>query len=474
MRKLHLVGYTPDLEGLIFTARRGSKSGGYVVAIEDGLVDTIDEARRRRNGDTASNEPATATRDATGSARSNRSESTLTPREIQARLRSGRSIAQVAAEARVDPEWVERFAVPILAEQAQIVELAKASTYSKPRLGPSSQPLGPSVAWNLADRGVQFPDEVLSAAWTAHQVHDTLWRVRLAYRSRGRSQDAVWELDIQTAQLVARNRLASELAHIEKGRRRRSVSRLRSGGGDAETDDDEPTTKPARKRSTGPAKRPAARKPAARTAVARKVVARKGVARKPPAKKAAGAVKARRSTAAAKARPASVVKARTVRKVAKSSKAAKVSKPAKAKASKAKTKRAVKANAVAAPPEPARTINRVASSKVAASRAKANRLSGDRAVGNTLTPEEPRFLSREISRRPPVSSASKPPKAAPTASPRAEAKENPRPNRAPVIDLDALLDDTPAPPPPAHSLHQRTSRPARSLFGVRPSPAPAG
>ncbi|HEX8771894.1 MAG TPA: septation protein SepH, partial [Acidimicrobiales bacterium] len=229
MRKLHLVGYTPDLEGLIFTARRGSKSGGYVVAIEDALVDTIDEARRRRNGDTPSGAGTPSSAAENSGTRSKRRESTLTPREIQARLRSGRSIAQVAAEARVDPDWVERFAVPILAEQAQIVELARGLTYSKPRLGPSTQPLGASVAWNLADRGVQIPDDVLAAAWTAYQVHDTLWRVRLVYRSRSRAKEAIWELDVQTGQLVARNRLAAELAHVEKGRRRRVVSRLRSG-----------------------------------------------------------------------------------------------------------------------------------------------------------------------------------------------------------------------------------------------------
>jgi hypothetical protein len=346
VRKLHLVGYTPDLEGLIFTARRGSRSGGYVVAIEDALVDTIDEARRRRNGDTG---PAELARPAAGdAARPARVESTLTPREIQARLRSGRSIAQVAAEARVDLDWVERFAVPILAEQAQMVELARAATYSKPRLGPSAEPLGASVAWNLADRGVQLPDDATIVAWTAHQVHDAVWRVSLGYRSRGRGQEAAWELDAESGLLTARNRLASELGHVEKGRKRRVPSRLSAGAGaeGGASDGAEPEAPPARRRrvkattrrtarrSTAAAKKAPASKAAAnkasvnkasankasankasgRKALAKKALARKASAKKAPAKKApakkASAKRAPAQTAPATKAPAKRARAR--------------------------------------------------------------------------------------------------------------------------------------------------------------------
>jgi hypothetical protein len=501
VRKLHLVGYTPDLEGLIFTARRGSKSGGYVVAIEDGLVDTIDEARRRRNGDVPVNDVAPATRDS-GGGRPNRPESTLTPREIQARLRAGRSIAQVAAEARVDPDWVERFAVPIMAEQAQIVELAKATTYSKPRLGPSTQPLGASVAWNLADRGVQFPEDVLSSAWTAHQVHETLWRVRLSYRSRGRTQEAVWDLDVQTTQLVARNRLASQLAHIEKGRRRRPMSRLHAGAGaddDAEMEDEPLPSRSARKRSTRPTKGPAARKtaagktavrkPAARKAAARKPAARKTAVRKQGARKAVSATKARTSSAAkprkavAKARGAAASKPRKAsgaRKAnATSPRAPATSRPAKKTAKRTTApKRPVKARATASVGAPARTsINRVAASKVAANRAVANRLTGDRAVGNTVTPERPRFVTREVSWQPPKSRISETSENVETARRVVTVTPpKPRPSPPPTIDLESLLDDTPppSPPPPPRILNRRTARPARPPFGVRAAPAPAG
>ncbi|QCV95128.1 DUF3071 domain-containing protein [Acidipropionibacterium acidipropionici] len=51
-------------------------------------------------------------------------DSALSPREIQARIRSGASVDDVAAEAGVSTEQVEPFAVPVLAELDHVVEVA--------------------------------------------------------------------------------------------------------------------------------------------------------------------------------------------------------------------------------------------------------------------------------------------------------------------------------------------------------------
>ncbi|MBV8234775.1 MAG: DUF3071 domain-containing protein, partial [Acidimicrobiia bacterium] len=210
MQKLHLVGFTTEHDGLIFSARKGSKAGGYLVILDRELLTNIAEAERLRNGDQEHPE---------GSPARPRPTSRLTPREIQAYVRSGRSIPEVAAEAGVDAEWVERFAVPIVAEQAQMVERALAMTYSKARLGQSSQPLSTSVRWNLADKGVALTDEAFEQGWSAFQLQDEVWMVRFRYTSRARLQVAEWELDLGTHQLASRNRLASELGYVEKGRR---------------------------------------------------------------------------------------------------------------------------------------------------------------------------------------------------------------------------------------------------------------
>ncbi len=212
MRKLHLVGLTTDRDGLIFTARKGSKSGGYIVPLDKKVLAAIAAAADRANGDPA--EAPAPMGDVEVVPKRLRSESALTPREMQARLRAGRTIDEVANEAGVDTEWVARFAVPILAEQAQVVELARSLVYSKPRLGESTEPLGSAVMQNLSDRGVFMPDDVLNASWSAFQLHDSVWMVRFRYRSRGRDQEAQWEIDVPTARLRARNRQASDLGYV--------------------------------------------------------------------------------------------------------------------------------------------------------------------------------------------------------------------------------------------------------------------
>ena len=221
MRKLHLVGLTTDRDGLIFTARKGAKSGGFIVPIDDRVLSAIADAGRLDNGVPVEEDPAIPGVEVVP--KRLRSESALTPREMQARLRAGRSIDEVAAEAGVDTEWVARFAVPILAEQAQVVELARALVYAKPRLGESSQPLGASVVQNLSDRGVFLPDDVANAGWSAFQLHDSVWMVRFRYRARGRDQEAQWEIDVPTGHLRARNRHASDLGYVDPGRARSAI-----------------------------------------------------------------------------------------------------------------------------------------------------------------------------------------------------------------------------------------------------------
>lgn len=304
MRKLHLVGLTTDRDGLIFTARKGSKSGGYIVPLDDKVLAAIAEARSGGSGGNGSPKPAGALEEA--QPKRLRSESALTPREMQARLRGGRSIEEVANEAGVDTEWVARFAVPILAEQAQVVELARALTYAKPRLGESAQPLGASVQMNLTDRGVFMPDDIASAGWSAFQLHDSVWMVRFRYHSRGREQEAQWEIDVPAARLLARNRHASDLGFVEHGRRRRDV--------EVELEHDEaqeeaPARHPRRSRAA-PAKatrkRASAAKRAAKRAAPAPAPARSLTRRAPavparaPARAAAKAVKAAKAAKAVK------------------------------------------------------------------------------------------------------------------------------------------------------------------------------
>ncbi|MDP9389156.1 MAG: septation protein SepH, partial [Actinomycetota bacterium] len=219
MQKLHLVGFTKDHDGLIFSLRKGAKSGSFVVPLDDQLRSSLEEAQRLREGGMAEGEEAPVEQQAAPSpastGRKPRPRSQLSPREIQARLRAGSTIAEVAAQAGVDEEWVQRFAAPILAEQARVVERAQRLTLAKSRLGPSSEPLVTSVQLNLNDRGVHFSDDVFADSWSAYNLHGTRWAVRFAYTSRQRRQVAEWEVDVREGALTARNRLASDLGHVE-------------------------------------------------------------------------------------------------------------------------------------------------------------------------------------------------------------------------------------------------------------------
>ena len=152
MQKLHLVGSTTDQEGLILSARRGARSGGYTLVLDDALAQAVEELRARQDEE--------AEADGTTRQRGDRIESRLPVSEIQARLRRGRSLKDVAKEAGVDPEWVERFAAPVFAEQAQIISRVQATQLRRARLGPSAVRIGDAVRRNLVERDVVLsPDE---------------------------------------------------------------------------------------------------------------------------------------------------------------------------------------------------------------------------------------------------------------------------------------------------------------------------
>ncbi len=53
-------------------------------------------------------------------------DSQLRPREIQARIRAGASVEQVAEQAGIPHAKVERFAYPVLLERARAAEMAQA------------------------------------------------------------------------------------------------------------------------------------------------------------------------------------------------------------------------------------------------------------------------------------------------------------------------------------------------------------
>lgn len=110
-------------------------------------------------------------------------QSVLRPKEIQARIRAGASIEQVAESAGVDIHRVERFAHPVLLERSRAAELA---TAAHPVLadGPSVLTLLETVSTALIARGLD-PDSV---DWDAWRNEDGRWTVQLSWQA-GHSQN---------------------------------------------------------------------------------------------------------------------------------------------------------------------------------------------------------------------------------------------------------------------------------------------
>ena len=109
--------------------------------------------------------------------------SVLRPKEIQAKIRAGASIEQVAAAAGVDVARVQRFAHPVLLERTRAAELA---TAAHPVLadGPAVLTLLETVTTALVARGLD-PD---ATTWDAWRNEDGRWTVQLAWKA-GRSDN---------------------------------------------------------------------------------------------------------------------------------------------------------------------------------------------------------------------------------------------------------------------------------------------
>ena len=107
----------------------------------------------------------------------------LSPKEIQARIRAGASVEQVAAASGSELARIRRFAHPVLLERARAAELA---TAAHPVLadGPAVLTLLETVSAALVARALS-PERL---SWDAWRNEDNRWTVQLAWKV-GRSDN---------------------------------------------------------------------------------------------------------------------------------------------------------------------------------------------------------------------------------------------------------------------------------------------
>ncbi|MBE9374010.1 DUF3071 domain-containing protein [Saccharopolyspora sp. HNM0983] len=110
-------------------------------------------------------------------------ESQIRPREIQARVRAGASVEQIATAHGIPEQRVERYAYPVLLERAQIAEMAQRA-HPVREDGPDVQTLGEVVAHTFGMRGHEYTE----ANWDAWRGEDGKWVVQLLWQA-GRSEN---------------------------------------------------------------------------------------------------------------------------------------------------------------------------------------------------------------------------------------------------------------------------------------------
>lgn len=114
-------------------------------------------------------------------------ESQLRPREIQARIRAGASVEQVATAAGEPSERIERFAYPVLLERSRIAQLAQRAHPVRAD-GPDVRTLEEIITETFRQRG----HDITSLTWDSRRAEDGQWVVALCWRAGRSENQAQW------------------------------------------------------------------------------------------------------------------------------------------------------------------------------------------------------------------------------------------------------------------------------------------
>jgi hypothetical protein len=160
MRELTLIGL--DVDGKHIICEGGDPADKFLVRLDDRL-------RAAVHGD------ATRTRQPS---RDSEVRTVLRPKDIQARIRAGASVEEVAQSSGMDVLKVERFAHPVLLERQRAAELA---TAAHPVLaeGPTVETLLETITSALAERGLSAKE----TTWDAWRAEDGRWTVRMGWQA---------------------------------------------------------------------------------------------------------------------------------------------------------------------------------------------------------------------------------------------------------------------------------------------------
>jgi hypothetical protein len=118
-------------------------------------------------------------------------ENPLRPKEIQARIRAGETVEEIADAAGIPVDRVRWFEGPVLAERGYVAQ--QAQNASVRRQGDSTP--GPRLGGVVAERLTELGADPEDAQWDSRKHGDGSWQVQLAFRAGGRLHIAEWLFD---------------------------------------------------------------------------------------------------------------------------------------------------------------------------------------------------------------------------------------------------------------------------------------
>ncbi|HZE40954.1 MAG TPA: septation protein SepH, partial [Stackebrandtia sp.] len=190
MRPVRFVALSEDGQALVLADELGRLLG---LPLDDRVQTAV-------HHDHSTSEPAAAPVE-----RRVASQISLSPRDIQTRIRSGESADDIARSAGVTVDKVLRYAGPVLQERAMLAQGAR-----RARLANSDRAdrMSDVVDVKLAQHGV----DVASVSWDAWRREDGTWRVSATWTSGKSTAQASWDMDRSRQTVTPHDEMAQFLS----------------------------------------------------------------------------------------------------------------------------------------------------------------------------------------------------------------------------------------------------------------------
>ena len=196
MLELELVGLHGDGESLTLTGPDGQR---YQLRVDDALRAAVRRDRPQLEQIRAG-------------------ESALRPRDIQARIRAGATAAEVAQEAGLPIEHVQRYEGPVVAERTWVAQQAQRFTVGREADAPT---LGDLVVDRLATRDVDHR----AIEWDAVRGEDRAWMLVLRFSAGDKDRTARWGVDLGSRATTALDNESRWLSETEVAAQRPAARR---------------------------------------------------------------------------------------------------------------------------------------------------------------------------------------------------------------------------------------------------------